>query len=124
MTILDDVSKSIGLPVGEDAFNPDILMFSNIAIFDLYQNGVISADSIKETTEWSELGYKGKGVNPQEILTPYLSMIVKIHFDSPAPSMVNTYNETAARLISRLATDADSKRLEDMEIADKRRGTS
>ena len=124
MTILDDVSKSIGLPVGEDAFNPDILMFANIAIFDLYQNGVISADSIKESTDWPELGYKGKGVNPQAILTPYLSMIVKIHFDSPAPSMVNTYNETAARLISRLATDADSKRLEDMEIADKRRGTS
>ena len=51
-------------------------------------------------------------------------MIVKIHFDSPAPSMVQTYNETAARILSRLATDADSKRLEDIEIADKRRGIS
>ena len=124
MTILEDISKSIGLPVGEDAFNPDILMFANIAIFDLYQNGVISADSISETTDWPEVGYKCKGVNTQEILTPYLSMIVKIHFDSPAPSMINTYNETANRILSRLATDADSKRLEDMAIADKRRGIS
>ena len=116
MTILDDVSKSIGLPVGEDAFNPDILMFSNIAIFDLYQNGVISTDSIKESTDWTELGYLGKGVSVQEILTPYIGMIVKIHFDSPAPSMVQTYNQTAARILERLAIDADSRRREVEQI--------
>ena len=96
-TILDHVRTGLGAL--DESFNPELLIHINIGAYDLHQNDVIRTPDINATSIISDIVFDS---NDENAVLSYLTIQTKLLFDSPAPSMVGTYNSTLERLNNRL----------------------
>lgn len=87
-SILFSTKKSLGLGSSYEAFDPEIIMHINSALFDANQIGIGPAGGFSiadETAVWSDLIGARKDL---EALKLYVYLKVKLIFDPPATSFV------------------------------------
>lgn len=107
-SILTTIKQMLGLEEDYDAFDTDIIVSINSAIFNLHQLGVANSDnySIKDASNtWSELF--DENTNYESIIQ-YIYLKVRTVFDpSSSSSVQSAYNNQIAELEWRLCLEAD-----------------
>ena len=99
-TIVERVREGLGFL--DASFDTDLLVYINLASYDLYQNSVIANPKVYADTKLSGLEPK---VSDTESIISYLTLNSKLLLDSPQPSMVATYNDVISRLLDRLSME-------------------
>ena len=103
-TIIKRVVAGTGF--NDESFNSELLIHINVAAYDLFQNGVINSPVIGKDTLVSSLNPKEEDV---EQIISYFTIHAKLYVDSPAPSMVLSYNNALSKILDRLGMNADRK---------------
>ena len=104
-SVLEDIREGVGLLRESTDFDTDLKMHINAALTVLLQNGIILPKLISdETTKWSDLQDPLKlSANENFPMVPlYVAMSVKLIFDPPPPSTVETYNNQINQMLWRL----------------------
>lgn len=85
MSILNDVKKVVGIHSGNDAFDADLLMHINTAMFNLMQLGVGPEEGFEVTGQenWEELLGNATDLNAAK---SYVFIRVRLLFDRPETS--------------------------------------
>ena len=95
--ILETVKKSLGLPADYDAFDPDILLFTNSVLANLNQIGVGPTAGFQiedDVATWESV----LGDDPRlNNVKAYVHIKVRLLFDPPATSFVIAAFESQAK---------------------------
>lgn len=98
-TVVSTIREGLGFL--DTAFDNEILTHVNVGSYDLYQVGALNTPVILSTTEWKDIINEPKDL---EVAKSYLALHTKLLFDSPQPSIVQTYVKTLERMLDRLHT--------------------
>ena len=101
--IVESVKEALGLVSGDSSFDTELLIQISSAIATAGQVGTLNPVSLTTETVWSDLFTSGSDTSDIfPIVAMYVFTKVKLTFDPPAPSAINTYKELEKELIWRL----------------------
>lgn len=105
-SILNSVKKSLNISPEIVAFDPDIILLVNSALSKLHQMGVGPEDTFSITdssSTWDDF-YTNKDIN---MVRQYVYMEVRLAFDPPTASVLNSFEKIKAELEWRLNVEDD-----------------
>ena len=108
--ILVTIKKLLGLGTNYDAFDTDVQIYINAAIFTLYQNGIPRDTSLfnVKTGEETWATYLGADHLLESVKT-YIYLSVRLRFDPPATSFaIKAFEDMKAEELWRLNIQADN----------------
>ena len=119
-SILTSVKKALGITEDYIQFDPELIMFINMAFSVLTQLGVGPASGYMITSEsetWSDfLGTTTPLDTQLEMVKTYVYLKVRLVFDPPTGSVLDAFNRQISELEWRLnvAVDPGDKTLEEI----------
>ena len=119
-SILTSVKKALGITEDYIQFDPELIMFINMAFSVLTQLGVGPASGYMITSEsetWSDfLGTTAPLDTQLEMVKTYVYLKVRLVFDPPTGSVLDAFNRQISELEWRLnvAVDPGDKTLEEI----------
>ena len=101
--IVESVKEALGLVSGDLSFDTELLIQISSALATARQAVNINPVSLTTETVWADLFPSGSDTSDiLPIVAMYVFTKVKLVFDPPAPSAINTYTELEKELIWRL----------------------
>lgn len=119
-SILTSVKKMLGIAEDYTQFDPELIMFINMAFSVLTQLGVGPASGYLITSNsetWSDFLDSTKPLDTRlEMVKTYIYMKVRLAFDPPTGSVLDSFNRQISELEWRLnvAVDPGNKTLEEI----------
>lgn len=104
-SILEDIREAVGLGKGTVDFDTELIMYINIAIGKLNQNGVGNIIAVTDTTKtWRDLQnpLSIKGNESFYMIPGFIKLSVKMIFDPPPPSSVDYLTRSIDEILWRL----------------------
>ncbi len=109
-SILITIKKLLGLDADYDAFDMDVMVFINSALFTLNQLGVGPKEGFRITGQDETWGDFVTDSTAFESIKEYVYLVVRNTFDPPSNSSVmSAYNERINELGWRLRIQAESE---------------
>lgn len=107
-SILEEIKRVVGMPEGMDEFNTDVIMFINMAFFELHQIGVGPQEEpfviTDKTQKWDAFPTNGE----LAAVKSFLFTEVRLTFDPPTTSFaIEALQELKKQLIFRLNVSAE-----------------
>lgn len=101
--IVESVKEALGLVSGDLSFDTELLIQISSALATARQAVNINPVLLTTETVWADLFTSGSNTSDIfPIVAMYVFTKVKLIFDPPAPSAINTYKELEKELIWRL----------------------
>lgn len=108
-SILVSIKKLLGITEEYEAFDADIIIHINSAFFTLHQLIGVGENSTPysisgDAETWSDMPYD---INSLEAIKTYIYLKVRVVFDPPQGSVLDTYNRQIDELAWRLMCEVD-----------------